>query len=126
MRAWLITWEGTSNKVELKNPVVAILSWRYSPERVRRLVEQMYINHTSTISEQMNYARSKKRNPYQAYYNENITWQIYCGHNPHLHAQLVESLCLETDANNRQKLSWIAFPRPESKKINCSVYFSAT
>ena len=58
MRAWLIKWEGSGNHPELENPVVAILSGRYSPERVRQLVEQMYINHIATVGEQIIYAKN--------------------------------------------------------------------
>lgn len=130
MRAWLITWEGAGNHEELEKPVVAILSWRYSPERVRQLVEQLYINHTATISEQMAYAKSKRKIPYPAYYDTykgaNVTWQILCGHNPWLHAQLVEELRLEVEGSGKQKLSWIEFPRPKSEKRADSLYIVAT
>jgi hypothetical protein len=130
MRAWLITWEGSGNHNKLKNPIAAILSWRYSPERVRQLVEQIYINQTSTVDEQMIYAKNKKRNPYPAYYDTyegaNVTWQIYCGPNPYLHARLVEELCLERDENKREKLNWKESPRPKSKKLDRSLYVAAT
>ena len=110
--------------------MVAILSWRYSPERVRQLIEQMYINHTATISEQMIYAKSKRRNPYPAYYDTyrgaNVTWHIFCGHNPWLHARLVEELHLEAEGNEKQKLSWIEFPRPKAEKRAASLYVRAT
>ena len=72
----------------------------------------------------------KKRNPYPAYYDTfngaNVTWQIFCGHNPWLHAQLVEDLRLEEGDNQRQRLSWVEFPRPKSEKRNASLYLAAT
>jgi len=131
MRAWLVTWEGSGNHAELESPVAAILSWRYSPERVRRLVEQMYINQTSTIGEQMIYAKNKKKNPYPAYHTTTskgaeISWQIFCGPNPYLHARFVEDLRLEEDENKRQRLSWREYPGPKSKARDKSVYVDAT
>ena len=130
MRAWLVTWEGSGNHEELEKPVVVILSWRYSPERVRKLVEQMYINHTATIGKQLAFAKNKKRNPYPAYYDTyrgaNVTWQIFCGHNPWLHARLVEELHLEGNDYEKQKLSWIEYPRPKAEKREASLYINAT
>jgi hypothetical protein len=90
----------------------------------------MYINHTATISEQIVFAKSKRRNPYPAYYDTyrgaNVTWQILCGHNPWLHASLIEELRLEVEADGKQKLSWIEFPRPKAEKLEASLYVSAT
>lgn len=125
MRAWLITWEGSGSHSKLERPIAAILNCRYSPERVRRFVEQMYIYQTSTVDEQIIYAKNKKKNPYPAYYETykgaDISWQIFCGPNPYLHARLVENLHLEADENQRQ-LTWKEYTRPRAEGITRSLY----
>jgi hypothetical protein len=128
MRAWLITWEWNGDHAKVDNPLVSILSSRYSPERVRLLVEQLYINDGATASEHIAYARNKKNNPYPAYYNSSSsgrhTWQIYCGHNPHLYARLVFDLKHEGIAGGKQKLTWKENPRPNSEWIALSLEIS--
>lgn len=67
MKAWLVTWEAAGNKHKLENPIAAVLNPKLSPERVKEIVELLYVNHNFTFSERLSYSNNKKFNPYPAY-----------------------------------------------------------
>jgi hypothetical protein len=115
--AWLITWEWIGNHAEVENKVAAVLRWRLHPKIVREIVEALYANRYS-LSERLAVAEHNGRNnPYPARYGDinGAPWEarIYCGHNPHLYARLVDNLRVEIDENGEEKLNWKERPIPE-------------
>ena len=109
MRAWLITWDWTSDRAAVVDRVVAILRPRLSPRRVLEQVELLHVVATATLAEQAKYAHRAKSNPYRA--RLDASGHIFCGGNPWLHAQLVRDLTITRDlATNRETISWQTLP----------------
>jgi hypothetical protein len=110
MVAWLVTWEIMGDGNEIKNPTAAILNYRLPAKKVREIVELIYVNTHFSLSERLAYARNKKSSPYLAKYDtiHGVPWQggIVCGHNPWLHARLVDKLTLKIDKNGQEILTW--------------------
>jgi hypothetical protein len=89
--AWLVTWDGTSPP---DDRVVAVLNHRLGRNRVREIVEQMYVILAGYgHAEKLTCAISAKSNPYPALLTnfERIT----CGHNPWLYARRVTNLSVQ-------------------------------
>jgi hypothetical protein len=88
--AWLVTWDGTNPPEER---VVAIFNHRLGDERVRELVEHLYVVLTPhSAEEKLRYAKQVRSNPYPAELNHFS--RICCGHNPWLHARRVTDLAI--------------------------------
>jgi hypothetical protein len=119
MKAWLITWEWSGEYAKVENPVASILNPRLSPQKVKEIVELLYVNQNYTIREKLAYSNNKKFNPYPAYYTRinGIQWlgEIFCGHNPYLFARKVEKIKVEEDENGNEVLSWKELPKPNIK-----------
>ena len=117
MKAWLVTWEWAGNHARVKDPIAAILSPRLSGKRVREIVEFIYVNAKYSLGERASYANNKKFNPYPACYGtiKGIDYldEVYCGHNPYLHARRVDDLKIITDSNGRENISWKERPKPK-------------
>jgi hypothetical protein len=89
--AWLVTWDGTSPPSER---VVAIFNHRLGSNRVREMVEHLYIVLSrSSPAEKLRYAKLASNNPYPA--ELNTFERICCGHNPWLHARRVTNLIMK-------------------------------
>lgn len=110
MKAWLITWEWAGDHAKVKNPIASIMNSRISGERMREIVEQIYVNERYSLSERAAYAKNKKSNPYPAYFGTfkgvHCLWEVYCGHNPYLYARLVSDLKIEEDRNGKEVISY--------------------
>ena len=108
--AWLVTWEWTGDHAKVENKIAAILNYRLLGENVRRIVELLYANNQYTLSERIAYAKNKKTNPYPARFDviNRKPWagRIYCGHNPHLYARLVDDLVIKIDENGDEIPTW--------------------
>jgi len=109
--AWLITWSwiGDHAAVPEDEMVVAIVNYRRNGQYVKDLVENIYIERTSSPTEKLAYAKDRKSNPYPARYGNigGVPWhgRIFCGHNPYLYARLVDNLRVVT-SRGKEKLSW--------------------
>jgi predicted GNAT family N-acyltransferase len=117
IKAWLVTWEWIGDHAKRDDKVAAIFNPRFSAERVRELVEFLYLTQNSTLSERMNWARDKNLNPYLAQFHtlDGVPWQgqIHCGHNPFLFARLVDDLAVECDAEGNERATWRERPKPD-------------
>jgi hypothetical protein len=63
MKAWLITWEWAGEHAKVDEPIAAILNPRYSPQRVRDIVELLYVNGMYSLGERASYAKGKVFKP---------------------------------------------------------------
>ena len=106
MKAWLIRWCWEGNHAAVDDPVVTVLSARTRAEDVRRYVEQRYIEETASPEEKLSYARynQPQEPPYPARLEQGR--RIDCGHNPWLHASVVDDLRVEMDADGNDVLKW--------------------
>ncbi len=105
MKAWLIRWCWAGDHAAVDDPVVAVLSARTSAADVRWYVEQRYIEVTASPEEKLSYARySQPQEPPDPARLER--GRIDCGHNPWLHASVVDGLRVEKDADGVDVLKW--------------------
>jgi hypothetical protein len=113
IKAWLVTFADNANSKE----VVAILNPRLSGERVRDLLEFLWITKYSALSEQLDYAVDKRRNPYRAEFGAlgGVPWtgQVHCGLNPSLFARLVDDLAVDRDEHGKETATWKERPKPD-------------
>ena len=117
MNAWLITWEMVGDWIKIKNEnkVAAILNYRLSGEKVREIVELLYVNSYS-LSTRLAYAKNKKSIHHRAEFHTlgRAPWtsRITCGYQPCLYARLVDDLSVQVDENGDETLSWKERPKP--------------
>jgi hypothetical protein len=130
--AWLITWEWIGDHAKVENKIAAILNYRLQDDTVRGIMERIYINNYTSLSERVAYAKSKKNHPYpaQVHKSEGVPWsgRIYCGRNPYLYARLVDDLHVEVDKSGEEQLIWQERPVPkwDPKIIEMYKGFSST
>jgi hypothetical protein len=109
LSAWLVTWEWSGNHAARHDKVVEILDPRIWPERVREIVELLYYREAS-LSEKATWRLRERRHPYPAEFTRlhGAKWEgeIICGHNPWLHARLVDNLIIQTDDYGKETASW--------------------
>lgn len=104
--AWLVTWEwaGEHAKKESEVKIVSILNYRYSPERVKIYIEQLYIDSEYLLADKLSCAKSANYNPYPA--KSSGVNKITCGHNPYLFARKVCNVKIEKDIDGNGVLTW--------------------
>jgi hypothetical protein len=104
-----VTWEHAGSHATPSQKIAAIYNPRWSAERVRQLVELIYVESAYSLYEQIEYANNRSFNPYPAKFGEltGIPWmgQIICGHNPWLFARLVDGLRVE-DLSGDEQAFW--------------------
>ncbi len=107
--AWLVTWEKFGSHVKKPRHIAAILNSRISHQKVKELVELLYVNEVFSLTEKIGYSKNKSFNPYPAEYGstKGIKWTgiITCGHNPFLEAKLVRDLVV-IKKGNKEHISW--------------------
>ena len=116
--AWLVTWEwiGDHAHVEESEKIVAVLNYRWSSEKVRDLVEQLYAAFKYGPSDKAAVAHNKKTNPYCAKFGSisGVPWggEVMCGHNPWLYARSVKNFRVKVRDDGTQQCLWEEVPRP--------------
>lgn len=110
--SWLVTWEwmGDHARIEKGKEIVAVFNYTWSGERVRLLVEQLYLSFGNSVWDMIKVARNKRGNPYPAEFENvnGVPWHgsIRCGHNPSLHARLVRNLHVILHDDGSQEYHW--------------------
>ena len=103
-RAWLITWENATTG-ELS--IGLILPGDTEPERVKWLVQELYIAQTASDPEKLDSALGRRvADPAKVARSKSGNIQITCGHNPYLRARLVEGLSHKPDEDGAETLVW--------------------
>lgn len=112
MKAWLVTWEWCGEHAKRDNPFAAILNPRFSIGKVREIVEFMYRLAEYSLSDQAGYVRNGSPN-HRATDDRTLDGRvhIHCGHNPFLHARLVDDLIVERNAEGKEIVSCKERPR---------------
>ena len=89
--------------------VAAAFDPHLSGRRIQEFVELIYLSE-GTLSERMDFALDKRKNPYPAQFGalDGVRWegQIYCGHNPYLFARLVDDLRVQCDEHGKERAIW--------------------
>ncbi|MCD4745857.1 MAG: hypothetical protein K8R58_06120 [Bacteroidales bacterium] len=118
MKAWLITWEWTGESAAIADKIVGILNPRWSIKRVLMIVEFIYNQNTSTLSEMSNYAKRPSNNPYTS--KKDFNSHIFCGSHPWIEARLVEDLYISVNPNTGiETIKWNEMPiyEPDDQTI---------
>ena len=90
MKAWLITWEGTSKKITDENRIIAIISSRRSGSFIEDLVDTLYQMCSDTAYE-MAFMSNRKKERYRSNHVVNAA-NICFGKNPFIYARKVRDL----------------------------------
>lgn len=115
MKAWLITWEHIGDHVKPSKRIVALLSPRWSPVRVRDHVHVLYSMEGYSPAEKLGLLKRRSQIPYPADFQE-TQGRITCGHNPWLYARLVDDLRVSTEATAIDGLTWTERPLPNRRR----------
>lgn len=111
-KAWVIYWEaaGGHKHINEDEKVVAIMSSRFSGERIRFLVQQIYTALRATQSEKAQVINDPEFNPFRAKFGHlgNIPCQdvVRAGHNPFFCARLVQNLRVIDLGDGKEKVEW--------------------
>lgn len=127
-KAWLVTWDwaGDHAAVPEREVIAAILRPRTGPDTVKRIVELLYMARQYDPTDKLD---ALTHNPYPVRFGtarleETLAdgtvrtasgrWagEMFCGHNPFLHARLVENLRPRDPTNPEGGLVWDERPRP--------------
>jgi hypothetical protein len=112
MKAWVITWEGTSQKLNDENGLVALLASRKSVKYVGDLVEFIYLRATSSASDMLFLANRSAQIPYKADRAQVINGvphgdRVICGHNPWLYARKVSCVKVTKEpGSDNEEITW--------------------
>lgn len=114
--AWLVTWEwaGDHARVDEEKKVVTVLNYRWSGEKVRDLVEQLYIALEYSPWDKAGVAQNKRRNPYPA---ELARGEVHCGHNPWLRGRMVRNFQVIISDDGTHQTTWDEIPPIKAQKI---------
>ncbi len=115
--AWLVTWEHMGDHAKLPpRRIAAVLNHRWSPQRVREMVEILYVNARYTSAERIAYAKFPKRCAPQVIVDQihEVPWpeRMWCGENPWLYVRLVDNLWTPDDFSDETQVVWIERERP--------------
>jgi hypothetical protein len=109
MKSWIITWDWTGDYAAITDRVIGFLDARKSAEKVAEVVEFLYIQSVSNLTELYVYSKNRKKFPYRAEIDFNS--RIHCGRNPSLSAEIVENIKIVTDPNTGiETISWTTLP----------------
>jgi hypothetical protein len=106
MRAWLITWDSTSESAEVADEIAAVLPPRWSPQRVSDVMEQLYALRSSNLTELASYAKNPKTNPYRPQTVDNHADMLTCGHHPWLYARKVSDFNVKVGPRGLETATW--------------------
>jgi hypothetical protein len=85
--------------------VAAVLSAQLSADSVRKVVDLLDTNETSTISERLEHLYRPKKKPYLARV-DGLGTVVYGGHEPMLYARLVRKLRVVSHDEDGEAIAW--------------------
>lgn len=105
MNAWLLTWEGTSQKIIDENRIIGIIGSRRADRFVAELVEFLYARNSASASEMAYMANRPKQKHFPAERTQIINdvphgERIICGHNPWIYARKVKNLKISQEGDS--------------------------
>jgi hypothetical protein len=107
-RVWLVTWEWVGDHAAHNPKIAAVLDSRIGAERVRELIEFLYLVTNSSSREKLEWA-SRKYNPYPAKFMDRngVPWHraIHCGDNPFLLARHASNVAVSLDASGNEQVT---------------------
>jgi hypothetical protein len=81
MQAWLLTWEGTGDRITAANKLIAILSARRSDSFVRDVVVLIYAHARGAAASAAHLATSRARRD-ELMASRSTPSRFFYGHNP--------------------------------------------
>lgn len=115
--AWVVTWEwsGDHARVDEEKRVVTVLNYRWTGEKVRDLVEQLYIALDYSPWDKASVAQNKRSNPYPA--ELGALGEVHCGHNPWLRGRKVRNIQVVVNDDGTYQTRWEEISRTKADKV---------
>jgi hypothetical protein len=107
IRAWLVTWEWSSDSAEVVDRVATILPSRWSEERVRDVVDHLYALHSHSTSELAELAKLGGRIPLSTRRRYRMDETMFFGSHPELCVRKVSGLRVDLLLSGFERISWI-------------------
>lgn len=105
---WLITWEGTTNKITDENKIAGVLAARYSDAYIEKLVDFLYQRSVFSIQNMAYYANKRKDREREFKVLGTYPGHIIWGKNPFLFARRVKEFRVKCeDKNDQEIISWV-------------------
>jgi hypothetical protein len=105
--AWLITWEAIGDHVTIPKRIAAIVNYRAGDNRIRDIVQILWMNFEYTPAEFLAWAKSNRRHPCEVRIGGGKIW---CGHNPFVVARKVDSLRVAELPDGGERVLWTELP----------------
>ena len=112
MRAWLLTWEGTSGSALVPDrKIIAILSARRSRSTIADLVDVLYCRSVDSAYEMASLANKRAQRERQYLHLDSTPSRLFYGSNPCIFARHVDALRVVCDpSTNTEVLHWRELP----------------
>jgi len=112
MKAWLLTWEGTTGPaVNMDRKIIAIISSRRSYESVADIVDVLYSRCVDSADGMAFLANKRKQRQRERCKNISGGGRLFYGSNPCIFARQVEDLRIEHDGENGSEIiRWRELP----------------
>lgn len=117
MKSWVVEWDWTGDYAAIADKVVGFFDARKSVKNVTEIVEFLYMQSVSNLTELFEYSRNRKKAPYRA--EVDFNGHISCGRNPSLYAQIIENIKIVKDPDTGiETISWTTLPLYAPDKNN--------
>ena len=112
MKAWLLTWEGTSGPaLAPERKIVAIISARRSSSTIEEIADLLYCRSVDSAYDAAFLANKRSLREYQYRHLYSNSARIFYGRNPCIYARLVSNFMVERDeARKVERVRWTEPP----------------
>ena len=115
MCAWVVVWTGREERIDKRSgTVVCLLPWRYNPERVRDILDGIYLSYLSSFHDLFWFAKlqTKRRPKIAKISSPEIVTTLE--KNPGLDAYL----CTDVGVTHRKSIQSITWTLPNNYRRN--------
>ncbi len=105
-KAWLITWEWDAEYAAMKDKVVGIYKSSWGTPRIKMLMDFIFHQSNSNLSELSSYVRYPSTMTYRSESDSN-GWLV-CGKstNPYLYGRIVSEICIKENNEGFEEVVW--------------------
>ncbi len=106
IRAWLATWEWSSESAEVVDRIATVLPSRWSEARVKDVIDHLYAFHSHNAVDMTALAKNGGIMPLSTRHKYSDDSNLYCGSHPELRIRKVSRLRVETLVSGYERVSW--------------------
>lgn len=116
MKAWLLTWEGTTGPASCPDKqLIAIFSARYSPKTIEMFADLIYSRSVESAYDMAHFANKRKVRRRQYRYGYSLPTRLFYGQNPCIFARIVSDLRVERDEVRR--IEYVRWTEPAYLRV---------